>query len=254
MIRMFYAILVRLHPRAFREEFAEEMLWIFDQESGVRCRARLFVDVFVSLGRQRWFRNHESAPLSSADGGPAFYVSAASMPRPAALVNGLLSSIVAFAAVAFLIVHGGGTSGFVKLPTITIASSNAPMPRDWLEPQTPGALIQLIRSADYAVVIAPVQDKAPPLNPELAALLPTARSGYPSNSAARVETASLLFQGLDINRDGVIMRSEWVQRVQPGAQALLECADLDHDGGLSLDEMRKLVAEGVPDCASNGEE
>src|SRR5262249_50176378 len=56
MIRRFYIWLLRLPPPRFREEFAGEMLWIFDQ---ARCDGlgRLVGDAAASLVRQWCFRS-----------------------------------------------------------------------------------------------------------------------------------------------------------------------------------------------------
>ena len=50
--RRAYRFLLALHPKAFQEEFAAEMLWIFDEESAKRCAMPLFSDALFSLGRQ----------------------------------------------------------------------------------------------------------------------------------------------------------------------------------------------------------
>jgi hypothetical protein len=52
MTRTLYRFLLRLHPREFREEFAEEMLWIFDQAGHNFSAVPLFADALESLGRQ----------------------------------------------------------------------------------------------------------------------------------------------------------------------------------------------------------
>jgi hypothetical protein len=52
MTRSFYRSLVWLHPPRFRERFAEEMAWIFDETPTTRGRAFLFYDGLVSLARQ----------------------------------------------------------------------------------------------------------------------------------------------------------------------------------------------------------
>ena len=54
MVRGLYRCLIRLHPAAFRLQFEEEMLWIFDQAAGKWGAASLLVDASTSLGRQ-WF-------------------------------------------------------------------------------------------------------------------------------------------------------------------------------------------------------
>jgi hypothetical protein len=54
MTRTLYRGLVWLHPAVFRREFAGEMLWIYDETAQTGGVAALFLDGFVSLGRQ-WF-------------------------------------------------------------------------------------------------------------------------------------------------------------------------------------------------------
>ncbi|PYT78790.1 MAG: hypothetical protein DMG40_19110 [Acidobacteria bacterium] len=51
MKRAFYKGLLWLHPAGFRERFAGEMLWIFD-ETAEQAGPRAFADAFVSLLRQ----------------------------------------------------------------------------------------------------------------------------------------------------------------------------------------------------------
>lgn len=61
--RRVYRFLLALHPKAFRDEFAAEMLWIFDEECAKRCVIPLVSDALVSLCRQ-WMSgraSHESA-------------------------------------------------------------------------------------------------------------------------------------------------------------------------------------------------
>jgi hypothetical protein len=52
MSRRLYRLLVRLHPPAFRREFAAEMLWIYDQAVAESGGGALVLDAFVSLVRQ----------------------------------------------------------------------------------------------------------------------------------------------------------------------------------------------------------
>jgi len=67
MCRALYRLLLKLHPPAFRERFAEEMLWIFDEAAATQGAARLFADAFVSLLRQ-WVVRPESwhMPIAAA--------------------------------------------------------------------------------------------------------------------------------------------------------------------------------------------
>jgi hypothetical protein len=52
MMRSLYRFLLRLHPVEFRDEFTEEMLWIFDQAGQGASVIPLFVDALESLARQ----------------------------------------------------------------------------------------------------------------------------------------------------------------------------------------------------------
>jgi len=51
-MRFFYRCLLQLHPPYFRRQFADEMLWIFDQTPGPLGPAALFFDGMASLARQ----------------------------------------------------------------------------------------------------------------------------------------------------------------------------------------------------------
>ncbi|MCU1317518.1 MAG: hypothetical protein JWN63_2840 [Candidatus Acidoferrum typicum] len=65
MSRSLYRWLLYLHPPAFRQRFAEEMLWIFDEAAATHGVLRLFADGFVSLLRQ-WVVRPESWNLPVA--------------------------------------------------------------------------------------------------------------------------------------------------------------------------------------------
>lgn len=57
MNRAFYRCLLRLHPRAFRLRFEDEMLWIFDEGAGAWGTWTLISDGSISLLRQRFIRS-----------------------------------------------------------------------------------------------------------------------------------------------------------------------------------------------------
>jgi hypothetical protein len=59
MTRTLYRCLLWLHPAAFRQEFAGEMLWIFEKASLSDGAAPLLADGLVSLARQ-WLLRTES--------------------------------------------------------------------------------------------------------------------------------------------------------------------------------------------------
>src|SRR4029077_20245179 len=50
--RSLYRCLLRLHPPSFQREFADEMLWIFDEIAAKQSTLPLFGDGLVSLARQ----------------------------------------------------------------------------------------------------------------------------------------------------------------------------------------------------------
>jgi hypothetical protein len=52
MTRALYACLLRLHPSAFRRQFASEMLWIFDEARVSEGAFILLLDLMISAARQ----------------------------------------------------------------------------------------------------------------------------------------------------------------------------------------------------------
>ena len=57
MTRWIYRGLLWLHPPAFRQQFAGEMLWIFDEASSAQGLVPLFTDGLISLARQWLLRS-----------------------------------------------------------------------------------------------------------------------------------------------------------------------------------------------------
>lgn len=53
LLRSLYRGMIHLHPAAFRSEFGEEMLWIFDEESSSGRAFSLFLDAARSILLQR---------------------------------------------------------------------------------------------------------------------------------------------------------------------------------------------------------
>ncbi len=106
MVRLFYVCLLYLHPRRFRERFAQEMLWIFDQAAVDRNVGPLFVDGFLSLWRQWAMRSefHEQ-PRALFDGAPVFYTGAGDVPRTSALFHGAVLSLLTFSVVCYILSH-----------------------------------------------------------------------------------------------------------------------------------------------------
>ena len=70
MTRTLYRSLLWLHPPAFRRQFAEEMLWIFDETGGA---VSLVADGFTSLLRQ-WLTRPGTVTLAAAGFGGALHM------------------------------------------------------------------------------------------------------------------------------------------------------------------------------------
>jgi Ca2+-binding EF-hand superfamily protein len=116
MPRSLYLWLIRMHPFGFRQRFAEEMLAIFDEVSGLRAVTALFADVFVSLFRQWVFRSEFRQPMMPepvSDVAPIFRSLDTYRPRPMALLNGGFISVAAICAVVVAMDHGGSRRAFL---------------------------------------------------------------------------------------------------------------------------------------------
>src|SRR5215470_17867280 len=50
--RFLFRGILRLHPPSFQAQFADEMLWIFDEDTKQRGASKLLGDALLSLGRQ----------------------------------------------------------------------------------------------------------------------------------------------------------------------------------------------------------
>jgi hypothetical protein len=56
-MRFLYALLISLHPPSFRERFAQEMLWIFEEAASSWGAGSLLHDAILSLFRQWLIRS-----------------------------------------------------------------------------------------------------------------------------------------------------------------------------------------------------
>lgn len=110
MVRQLYILLIRLHPRAFRERFGDEMLSIFDQSASQGSRAWLFADALSSTLRQHVLRpvaERAPSPLPyNSDGVPLFVAIDDSRPRPWILSHGALLTLAAWCALSIGISTG----------------------------------------------------------------------------------------------------------------------------------------------------
>jgi hypothetical protein len=129
MLRSLYRCALRLHPPAFRQRFAGEMLSIFDQQATRFARARLMVDAFASLCRQ-WALRSEFWSLSASEstqalpiGIPTFYTIRPFRPRGAAVINGLLLTGAVFCLTCFAIRYSWIRVLHVRIPEVQFERS-----------------------------------------------------------------------------------------------------------------------------------
>jgi hypothetical protein len=171
MLRKAYLLILRLHPRRFRQEFAEEMLLIFDEVAATASNAtlaktKLLGDGMVSLLRQ-WglrpeFRREPALAATSLptdDGVPGFYTFGNFRPRPMALLHGSILSIAVLCAASlamryawnhtvnlpFPVVDRGGEDSspereIVIIPSVIAAAQDTQSPPDSASPSARSAL------------------------------------------------------------------------------------------------------------------
>lgn len=103
MLRRLYRCAVRLHPSSFRRRFGEEMLYIFDQQTGELATLAVTLDCVLSLLRQWTLRPRHSTGLPAAPAGtptsghiPSFETLDSFQPRKSAIVHGTLLTLILF--------------------------------------------------------------------------------------------------------------------------------------------------------------
>lgn len=162
MLRVVYICLLRCHPRTFRQRFADEMLWIYDQtatrETAGTVAARMIVDGVVSLMRQ-WTLRPElrrdpavARGEALAAGSPIFYSIESFRPRPAALLHGAVLSVAVFCSVFFAMRYSWTHRVHLVLPVLAYESSSS-------APKSTGAIIP--RVAGRAEQTAAVEQPSP---------------------------------------------------------------------------------------------
>ena len=132
MLRPLYRCLLRLHPKQFRHRHGKEMLWIFDESSGIAERGFLLIDGFVSLARQwlarpaNWKQGDVVTQVARCTSDvPMFQMVESTAPRSAALLNGMVLSLGVFGALA-IVISNGTPSGSVQLPRVIVVPANVP--------------------------------------------------------------------------------------------------------------------------------
>ena len=260
MVRFLYACLLRLHPRWFRSRYGEEMLWLFDEESKRGAAAPLLADAAVSLVRQWAFRSDfqpEPSPAVAAgrtvDGIPVFYTAEPALPRPSAMLNGVIASVAVFALISFAIAHGGrpprnvarivyystpmpdnsalfAGSGMASPPAVRVAAApkaKQPAPSLWSK------FVAAVTVVIPGKPLAPAEVTPPVITPESAAL-PVSRQAQvppmaPSTSFFRLESPASASPPKDLTN----ARPATYIDLLP----LLSALDSDSDGVLSAVEI-----------------
>jgi hypothetical protein len=106
MLRHLYRCIVRLHPSSFRQRFADEMLYIFDQQKGGLAAPGIALDGIISLFRQ-WILRPQAIvarpflPRPAADHVPAFVTLDGFRPRTSAIMNGAALTLILFCMIGF---------------------------------------------------------------------------------------------------------------------------------------------------------
>ena len=208
MFRSLYRLLLNLHPPLFRQRFAEEMLWIFDEAAETQGVLRLFADAFVSLLRQWVVRlgslhmpfatavSAEPAGASAFFGWGHFEVPQYSLPlsrwmQGGAMSLGLLSAVWLMAGI-------GGRAPLTLSDLTALRSSKA----EWAPPaqRSPGSLSEFLPSGTdvggYTGSGLPEESRARQLRQQERALqvaiegrkVPGSILVMASSSAAAVET------------------------------------------------------------------
>jgi len=129
MLRPFYRCVLCLHPRAFRQRFADEMLSIFDHTAGKPAAIRLLADGLISLARQwtlrpEFWHEHELSPSQqpAPDGIPSFYTLDPFRPRAGAVIHGLVLSTLVFCLTCFAIRYSWIHVLHVRIPEVQFES------------------------------------------------------------------------------------------------------------------------------------
>ena len=253
MLRAIYILLLRLHPDRFRREFAEEMLWIFDQTRNTVTAVTHLRDVFQSLATQWIFRSELSdEPALAGMSGPApdrvpvFYISDSEIPPPSALANGLLGSLIVFGLASFAMMHSGGPGRLLTFSSNEFhegapgnGGDKAPVPsRRPSSPGTSGQPAGATASGPLAKTNPPASQAPPPDSPPVMvpqefALLPPPPPGA---DLAGPQSPPASIVGLQDPHTMVLKKISDPKEFFRSSP-VLDALDADHDGRIAPEEI-----------------
>jgi hypothetical protein len=275
IIRFLYECLLRLHPRRFRELFAEEMLSTFEEAAAERAMLPLFADGVVSLARQWMFRSEPRDPLAvsssnthAIDGVPVFYLEEESLPDVGSILSGGAVSILILVVVCVLVSSGGNRvlkalGGAFHKPEPSVHD---------VRTDGPGEHLTLVTTRSPVPVLAQPHDAIESQFGRhylhlIRLLTALDADGNGIISAAEIANAPAVLQKLDANHDGKLTpeecgfrgsppgidfltgnnsaaaehRRQFLARTRPAFMRfhpVIAALDADHNGEISADEIR----------------
>ncbi len=251
MLRGLYYWLLRLHPRCFRQRFAEEMLEIFEDVSGPLAIASLLADAFVSLFRQWVLRSEFRQPMLASPETPIFRTFDPYKPGPAVLLNGGLISAALLFAVVLTMGHGGSPRQAFLIGVHHPSSRLLPLDRSSFTEDGLNTVVKLGREPeDLWREIAAMYFKLIPVLGALDADQDLIISPW------EIAAAPAVLRRLDRDHDGklspeecgfslradpeIVLDPEFVRRARLDfmrANPVLAALDSDHDGEISEAEI-----------------
>jgi len=253
MFRPCYLMLLRIHPRGFRDRFAEEMLEIYDNTGNAGMRLGLFLDAIVSLGRQWLFRPRtapQAAPAAiptNAPSIPSFFTFDSVSPRRSALTHGALLTVLCFAGINFAISRANGQFPRLIIGALYPRPHVLPVERSSIQESEPTTRVKVNPvPMDPLFRLADIYFKAIPVLKVLDS------DGDRILSAREMDSARLPLTMLDADRDGRLTAEEcgfspggrfdeqFKARMRAGFMRMnpvLAALDSDHNGEISASEI-----------------